>query len=111
MPERDAVVTPSRMLTDYPRSAMGEAHYKLLGGGEGFYGEIPGFEGVLAQTDTLEACREELASTLIEHIRRRFRFVAPGSEKQYSYECEQRANDASRSGSLGWCDGFGNSDR
>jgi len=43
---------------------MGEAHYELLGGGEGFYGEIPGFDGVLAQADTLEACRDELAGTL-----------------------------------------------
>lgn len=31
---------------------------------EGFYGEIPGFQGVLAQAATLEKCREELASTL-----------------------------------------------
>jgi len=52
------------MLIDYLRSAMGEAHYELLGGGEGFYGEIPGFDGVLAQADTLEACRDELAGTL-----------------------------------------------
>lgn len=52
------------MLTDYLRAAMGKAHYELLGGGEGFYGGIPGFDGVLAQADTLEACRDELASTL-----------------------------------------------
>ena len=52
------------MLTEYLRLAMSRAHYELLGGGEGFYGEIPGFQGVLAQADTLEACREELASTL-----------------------------------------------
>ena len=52
------------MLTEYLRLAMGKAHYELLGDGEGFYGEIPGFQGVLAQADTLEACREELASTL-----------------------------------------------
>ena len=52
------------MLTEYLRAAMAKAHYELLGGGEGFYGEIPGFQGVLAQADTLEACREELASTL-----------------------------------------------
>lgn len=52
------------MLTDYLRAAMGKAHYELLGGGEGFYGEIPGFDGVLAQADTLEGCRDELASTL-----------------------------------------------
>jgi len=53
-----------RMLTEYLRLAMGRAHYELLGDGEGFCGEIPGFQGVLAQGDTLEACREELASTL-----------------------------------------------
>ena len=43
---------------------MGKAHYELLGENEGFYGEIPGFQGVLAQADTLEACREGLSSTL-----------------------------------------------
>ncbi len=43
---------------------MAKAHYELLGGGEGFYGEIPGFQGVYAQADTLEGCREELAGTL-----------------------------------------------
>ncbi len=52
------------MLSEYLRLAMGKAHYEILEGAEGFYGEIPGFEGVLAQADTLEACREELASTL-----------------------------------------------
>ena len=52
------------MLSAYLRAAMGKAHYELLGGGEGFYGEIPGFQGVFAQADTLESCREELASTL-----------------------------------------------
>lgn len=52
------------MLTEYVRAAMAKAHYELLGDGEGFSGEIPGFQGVLAQADTLEACREELVSTL-----------------------------------------------
>ena len=52
------------MLTEYLRLAMAKAHYELLGDGEEFYGEIPGFQGVLAQADTLEACREELVSTL-----------------------------------------------
>lgn len=49
-------------------AALGKAHYELLEGGEGFYGEIPGFAGVLAQGATLEACREELASTLEDWI-------------------------------------------
>ncbi len=52
------------MLTEYLRAVMAKAHYELLGGGEGYYGEIPGFQGVYARADTLEACREELASTL-----------------------------------------------
>jgi predicted RNase H-like HicB family nuclease len=52
------------MLSEYLRLAMAKAHYELLADDEGFYGEIPGFQGVLAQADTLEACREELASTL-----------------------------------------------
>jgi predicted RNase H-like HicB family nuclease len=53
-----------RMLTEYLNAAMAKAHYELLGGSEGFYGEIHGFQGVLAQAETLEACRGELASTL-----------------------------------------------
>ena len=52
------------MLTEYLSLAMTKAHYELLSGGEGVYGEIPGLQGVLVQADTLEACREELASTL-----------------------------------------------
>ena len=64
LPKRDLAVILGRMLTDYLRSAMGKAHYELLGGDEGFYGEIPGFDGVLAHAATLEACREELAATL-----------------------------------------------
>ena len=52
------------MLAEYLKAAMARAHYELLDGGEGFYAEIPGLQGVLAQAETLEACREELASTL-----------------------------------------------
>jgi len=52
------------MLTEYLKAAMARANYEMLDGEEGFYGEIPGFEGVLAQAEKLEACREELASTL-----------------------------------------------
>jgi predicted RNase H-like HicB family nuclease len=52
------------VLTEYINAAMAKAHYEILGGGEGFCGEIPGFQGLLAQADTLEACRGELFSTL-----------------------------------------------
>ena len=56
------------MLMDYLRAAMASAHYELLGEGEGFYGEIPGFDGVFADGKTLEGCRDELASTLEDWI-------------------------------------------
>ena len=52
------------MLSEYLRAGLTRAHYELLAGGEGFYGEIPCFQGVYARADTLEACREELANTL-----------------------------------------------
>lgn len=52
------------MLSEYLKSAMRKAHYGFLDDEEGFYGEIPGFEGVLAQAPTLEQCRENLVSTL-----------------------------------------------
>lgn len=52
------------MLTDYVSAAMRKAKYKLLGDGEGFFGEIPGFQGVWSNADTLEECRDELRSVL-----------------------------------------------
>ncbi len=53
-----------RMLSEYLRVAMRKTHCEMLGGGKGCYGEIPDLQGVYARADTLEACREELASTL-----------------------------------------------
>lgn len=52
------------MLTDYLSAVLKKAHYELLDEKEGFYGEIPGFQGVLAQGPTLEECRDDLASAL-----------------------------------------------
>ena len=51
------------MLTSYISAAMRRAHYELLSDGT-FYGEIPGFQGVYASEDTLEACREVLQEVL-----------------------------------------------
>ncbi len=56
------------MLTNYIRAAMRRAKYEILPSDGGIYGEIPGFEGVYANTDTLEACREELEEVLEEWI-------------------------------------------
>lgn len=56
------------MLTAYIRAAMNRATYELLENGEGYYGEIPGLQGVWANEDTLEACRNELQSALEDWI-------------------------------------------
>jgi len=55
-------------LTDYLRAALREATYEILPNGEGFYGEIPGFQGVYANAGTLEACRQELEEVLEEWV-------------------------------------------
>jgi len=47
---------------------MSCAHYEILEDNAGYYGEIPGFQGVWANEQTLEACREELQSTLEDWI-------------------------------------------
>jgi predicted RNase H-like HicB family nuclease len=52
------------MLTDYIQAAMRRARYEILPDDNSFYGEIPGFDGVYANTDTLETCREELQEVL-----------------------------------------------
>ena len=51
------------MLTDYIHAAMRRAHYELMEGGRVF-GKIPACRGCWAEGATLEACREELQSTL-----------------------------------------------
>jgi len=56
------------MLTAYIHAAMRRAHYEILDDNEGYYGEIPGFQGVWANEQTLEACREELQSALEDWI-------------------------------------------
>jgi hypothetical protein len=52
------------MITDYIQAALARAKYKILDGGEGIFGEIRGFDGLWASAPTLEACREELRTTL-----------------------------------------------
>jgi len=52
------------MIIEYTQAAMKKAKYEILDGKGGFYGEIPGFEGVWASASTLEDCREELSEAL-----------------------------------------------
>lgn len=52
------------MLTQYIQAAMRRAKYEILADDEGYYGEIPGFQGVWANAENLEDCRNELAEIL-----------------------------------------------
>lgn len=52
------------MLTQYIQTAMQKAKYEILSDDGSFYGEIPDFQGVYANAETLEDCRNELAEVL-----------------------------------------------
>ena len=56
------------MLKKYIRAAMKKAKYEILSDDGSYYGEIPGFQGVYANADTLEECREELEEVLEDWI-------------------------------------------
>jgi len=51
------------MLITYIQNAMRLANYEILDDGQ-YYGEIPSFQGVWAQAENLETCRDELQSAL-----------------------------------------------
>ena len=55
------------MVSKYLRAAMRGAKYELLEEG-GYYGSIPGFEGVWADAVSLEECRDELEEVLEEWL-------------------------------------------
>lgn len=56
------------MLTDYIQAALRKAKYKILSDDGTFYGSIPGFQGVWANAENLEDCRNELAEVLEEWV-------------------------------------------
>ena len=56
------------MLTQYLQAAMRKAKYEILEDNEGFYGEIPGFQGVYSNARTLEECRDLLEEVLEDWI-------------------------------------------
>ena len=55
------------MLNDYIQRALLRSEYKRLED-QTWYADIPGFEGVWANADTVEACRVELAEVLEEWL-------------------------------------------
>ena len=55
------------MLTAYIQTAMQQARCKILEDGS-YFGEIPGFQGVWANEETLEDCRRVLQEVLEEWL-------------------------------------------
>ena len=56
------------MLLEYINKAMMRAHYEILKDDNSYYGEIPGFEGVFANAEDLETCRNQLREVLEEWL-------------------------------------------
>ena len=56
------------MIRQYIAAAMATAEYEILSDDGSFYGEIPGFQGVYSNADTLEECRAELEDVLDEWL-------------------------------------------
>jgi predicted RNase H-like HicB family nuclease len=56
------------MLTAYIKAAMRKGHYEILRDGKGYFGVIDDLQGVYANANTLEACRERLRRALEEWI-------------------------------------------
>ena len=48
------------MLTRYIKAALEQPEYELVGDSGEFFGRIPALDGVLANSATLESCRNEL---------------------------------------------------
>jgi predicted RNase H-like HicB family nuclease len=56
------------MIRQYIDAAMRRAKYEILAEDSTYYGEISGLEGVYANAETLEACRDELEEVLEEWV-------------------------------------------
>ena len=56
------------MIREYIDAAMAKAEYEILSDDGSFYGEIPGFQGVYSNADTLEECRRVLEEVLEEWL-------------------------------------------
>lgn len=56
------------MLLEYIQAALRHAKYEILPDDGSYYGEVPECNGVYANADTLEECREELREVLDEWV-------------------------------------------
>jgi predicted RNase H-like HicB family nuclease len=55
------------MLLQYIQKALEKARYKLLDDGT-WFAEVPGFQGVWANAQTVEECRQELMEVMEEWL-------------------------------------------
>lgn len=53
------------MLLEYIQAALRHAKYEILPDDGSYYGEIPQCNGVYANAETLEDCREQLREVLL----------------------------------------------
>ena len=56
------------MLRAYLDAAMAHTQVEQLESDEGYYGEIPGLDGLCASGPTADSCRDELASALEDWV-------------------------------------------
>ena len=56
------------MLMEYIQAGLGRARYEILPDDGSYYGEIAECNGVYANAETLERCREELCEVLEEWV-------------------------------------------
>ncbi|NJL28666.1 MAG: type II toxin-antitoxin system HicB family antitoxin [Thermoanaerobaculia bacterium] len=56
------------MFSDYLQAALRTAKYEILPEDGSFYAEIPQCNGVFANAETLEACREQLAEVMEDWV-------------------------------------------
>jgi len=56
------------MLSEYVQAALRHAEYEILPDDWSYYGEIPQCNGVYADAETLEECREQLREILEEWL-------------------------------------------
>ena len=52
------------MLTEYIRAAMRRATYDVFPADQTYFGRIPSFQGLWANEDSLEGCRDALQAAL-----------------------------------------------
>ncbi len=52
------------MIREYMDAAIAKAEFEILPDDDSWYGEIPGFQGVYSNAETLEECRKVLEEVL-----------------------------------------------